>query len=61
MIFHTTMNFEGFSDKSLNDVVKNAPGKPFVNEKAEKVGTIISAKRVEDSKTIELEVESDLS
>lgn len=53
------LNFPNYSEKALEQIVENAPGKPFFDQYGDnrkQIGTVISASRVDSSNTISFEV-----
>jgi hypothetical protein len=50
------MGFSDYSKQALEQVVEQAPGKPFRNEKGEVIGDIESATLIKGTKTIEFTI-----
>lgn len=45
-----------YSDKAIDSLIEQAPGTPFKDETGMVVGTVISAKRVSETRLVQFEV-----
>lgn len=60
MVIETALNFYNYSEDSLEQVIDQSIGKPFFDENRNQIGKIIHAKRVDDSTTIEFEIDTEV-
>lgn len=58
-LFAMEMYFErhNCSDETVDKVINQAPGRPFLDENRKKIGIVNKATRVRDTKIIEFEVD----
>ena len=56
MTITAVQNLMMFSDEAIEDYIKQAPGKPFINQEGKKIGHITHAERVHETKTIRVTV-----
>lgn len=60
MKFKTVMVFENYSEEALTQVVEQAIDKPFLDQDGKQIGTIVKVTRVDRTKNVEFEIDTEV-